>query len=375
MILIKFFNVILEIIYMPFKLLATEQKITFISRQSDVESADIKMLKECIKKELPGCKVVTLTKTIRPGIKASISYGFHMLKQMYHTATSRIVILDTYCIIISLLHHKKTTFVIQMWHALGLMKKAGYSILDQPEGRSNRLASAMKLHRNYQMILASSGNCIEAFSEVFGYPVDKICICPLPRVDLLRSEKYINCTKQSIYSCFPELVEKCTVVYAPTYRKEEEEMRIQIKRLLKEFPFEKYNLIINLHPLSEIKIDNEQVIWNAPFTTMELLTVADFVISDYSSIIFEAAIMKKPLLFFPFDLMKYQSDRDFFIDYKSEVPGPICMNTKELLEALSNYSYERDRIYLFAQKYVELSINNCTEQIVGKLKEIMEVCF
>ena len=51
------------------------------------------------------------------------------------------------------------------------------------------------------------------------------------------------------------------------------------------------------------------------------------------------------------------------------------MNAKELLEALSNYSYERDRIYLFAQKYVELSINNCTEQIVGKLKEIMEVCF
>ena len=57
-----------------------------------------------------------------------------MLRQMYHAATSEIVVLDTYCIIISLLKQRKSLKVIQMWHALGAMKKFGYSILDKGEG-------------------------------------------------------------------------------------------------------------------------------------------------------------------------------------------------------------------------------------------------
>lgn len=368
---IKIFNIILEILYIPLKLLPTRRKITFISRQSNKESVDIAMLKKAIKNNISGCEVVTLMKTLDTGVLNKILYGFHMIKQMYHIATSQIVILDTYCMVVSLLHHKKSLIVIQMWHALGLMKKAGYSILDKPEGRSSSLATAMKLHKNYDVIFASSDKCRKAMGQVFGYPISNVYTFPLPRVDLLRNIDFIKKTRNTIVKKYPILKEKKTIVYAPTYRKDEKFMERQVERLTHQFPFEEYNLICNFHPLSQMKISDKRVIVDKTFTTIELLTVADFVISDYSSIIYEAAIMEKPIIFFAFDLDEYMTDREFFIDYESEVPGPVCRNVQELMCAVRYYQYDKDQIRSFAEKYVSLSSKDCTDDITRFLKKLL----
>ena len=368
---IKIVNIILEIIYIPLKMFPSRKKITFISRQTDEESFDIMMLRKRIRKKIPDCEVVVLMKTIQPGIRHKIMYGFHMLKQMYHIATSRIVVLDTYCIVISLLHHKKRLIVIQMWHALGLMKKAGYSILDKPEGRSRALAMAMKLHKNYHVIFASSEHCRTAMGEVFGYPAKNVYSFPLPRVDLLRNPEVIGETKRKLEKKYPQLQDKETILYAPTFRKDETMMNEQVEKLISIFPYDEYNVIFKFHPLSKLRITDDRIIMDKFFSTMELLTVADYVISDYSSIIFEAAIMGKPLLFFDFDLNNYQTDREFFIDYRNEMPGPICSNAEELLLAITNYQYNKKEIISFAGKYVELSIDDCTDEITEFLKELL----
>ena len=368
---IKIFNIVLEIAYIPLKLLPTKRKITFISRQSNKESVDIVMLKEAIKRNMPNCEVVTLMKTLDTGVVNKILYGFHMIKQMYHIATSQMVILDSYCITISLLHHKKSLVVIQMWHALGLMKKAGYCILDKPEGRSCSLAMAMKLHKNYSVIFASSEKCRNAIGQVFGYPIDNIYTFPLPRVDLIRNAEFVEKRKNAIINKYPMLNAGKTIVYAPTYRKDERFMQQQVEKFILHFPFEEYNLICNFHPLSKIEVSDKRVIIDSTFTTMELLTVADYIISDYSSIVYEAAIMGKPIIFFAFDLDEYRMDREFFIDYEVEVPGPICRNAKELIYAVRHYQYDKKRIQSFAEKYVLLSRENCTDDIVSFIKKLI----
>ena len=60
-----------------------------------------------------------------------------MFKQMYHLATSRVVVLDSYCIVASVLKKKKGTTIIQMWHALGSFKKFGKSIIGKDESSVN----------------------------------------------------------------------------------------------------------------------------------------------------------------------------------------------------------------------------------------------
>lgn len=370
---IKFFNILLEIIYLPLKLMPVRKKITFISRQSNDVSIDIAMLEKAIRQDMPDCEVVTLMKTLDTGIRNKILYGLHMIRQMYHIATSQIVILDTYCMAVSLLHHKKSLIVIQMWHALGLMKKAGYSILDKPEGRSYSLAVSMKLHKNYKIIFASSEKCRKAMGEVFGYPINNVYTYPLPRVDLIRNSTFIKETQNKIIEKYPVLKERKNIVYAPTFRKDEKLMRRQVDRLLLRFPFEEYNLVCNFHPLSQIDILDDRVIVDRSFTTMELLTVATYVVSDYSSIIYEAAIMGKPIIFFAFDLDEYRTDREFFIDYEAEVPGPICRDVEELMYAINHYQFNEKRIQDFAERYVTLSSTNCTGDIVKLLKKLMYV--
>ena len=62
---------------------------------------------------------------------------------------ARVLVVDTYAIVASVLRHKSDLTVIQIWHALGAFKKFGISILGQEEGRDERIARAMRMHEGY----------------------------------------------------------------------------------------------------------------------------------------------------------------------------------------------------------------------------------
>jgi len=95
-----------------------------------------------------------------------------------------------------------------------------------------------------------------------------------------------------------------------------------------------------------------------------MLCVANAVISDYSCIIYEAAVLKKPLYFYTYDYAQYMSKRDIYIDYKKEMPGPICDTATELAQALSAKYYDYVKLEQFLNRYVEVTGNE-TENIVN----------
>ena len=101
---------VLKIIYLPFKLLKTKNKIVYISRQFNNPTLDFTLLKNAISEEDGNVENVILTKRMEKGFLNSISYVLHIFKQMYHVATAKVVIVDTYCIVVSVLKHKKEPF-------------------------------------------------------------------------------------------------------------------------------------------------------------------------------------------------------------------------------------------------------------------------
>ena len=104
---------------------------------------------------------------------------------------------------------------------------------------------------------------------------------------------------------------------------------------------------------------------------MEMYSISDYVISDYSSIIYEAGIMNKSLIFYAFDLDKYKDSRDFFIDYNKEVPGPIVKNKKELKSFLDNPDYSKYKNRNMISKYVDLTIDNYSKNMVNEIKKVL----
>ncbi len=366
--IVKLFKLLLNVIYLFFKLFKRRNQITLISRESNEINVDFKLLERELKKELKDYKIVVLCKKM----DNKFLYAFHMLKQMYHISRSKVVILDTYCIAISVLKHKKGLKVIQIWHALGLMKKAGYAILDKNEGRGSKESELMDMHKNYSFIYASSKNCIDSFSQVFNYDKKYIKSVPLPRIDLLKDKKHQEENKKKIYEKYPSLNNnKINIIYAPTFRKNEEVMNHAINDLCENIDYKKYNLVIKLHPLSNLNISYDEVIVDKCFDTMDMFSISDYVISDYSSVIYEAGIMKKKLIFYAFDLDEYKDNRDFFIDYNNDLPGPIIKNGKELKSFLNNPDYSKYKDKDLIGKYVDLNIKNYTSNMVNEIKKLL----
>ena len=112
----QLFKFNLRVVYFILKLFPIKKnKIVFISRQSNNPSFDFLMLKNELLKINSSFEIVIITKKIEKGFKNYISYYFNLYKQMYHLSTSKVCIVDSYCIPVSILKHKKELKIIQIY--------------------------------------------------------------------------------------------------------------------------------------------------------------------------------------------------------------------------------------------------------------------
>lgn len=371
--ILKIVILLMRFIYFFIKLLPTRNKVTMISRQSNKPTSDFLLLKKEIEKQT-SFKVVMLTKKLEPSIFKKFLYVFHILRQMYHIATSKVVLLDSYCLPVSLLHHKKKLLVIQMWHAMGSLKKFGYSVVEtdtassafknkMTKDRKKSIVKVMRMHKGYDYILTSSDESAPHFAEAFGYPLEKMVVIPLPIVDLLTDVSYQKQMEDEIKNSYPEMRKRKNIVYVPTFRPEEKEDKIQ--ELIDSVDYEHYNLIIKLHPLTKLNHYDERVIWDKQFTSQDMLLASDIIISDYSAIIYEASLLNKPLYFYIYDYNEYVKMRDFYTDFKKELPGFMSGEAKKIIDAITSEKYDLKKIKAFQEKYVNITDKKACERIVA----------
>lgn len=362
-VIITIFKFFLNLIYDFMKIFSVKKKVVILSRQSNEKTLDIKLLEEEIVKQDQKMEVVCLCRSIKESFTGKIRYMLHMMRQMYHIATAKIVVVDGYCMGVSLLKHRKDIVVVQMWHALGSLKKFGYSIFGKEEGHNEKMARLMNMHRNYDIVFTSSSVCIKNFAEAFDCSENIIHVESLPRVDVIRDKKHYRNTREKILKTYPQMQEKKNIVYAPTFRKNEGIERAAIEKLIDSVDLCKYNLIIKTHPLTSLDIRDSRVINDIKYSSIDMFTAADFIILDYSAIVYEASLMEKPVFFYVYDFDKYKEGRDFYINYEKEMPGFISRYPHEVIDAIRSEQYDIKRIRDFADKYIEKR-NNCTYDMV-----------
>lgn len=360
----------LNIIYFFLKLLPISNKIVMISRQSNNISIDFSLLKRELDKEY---KVICLCKTLdgkeNAGIFDRVRYGFHMFRQMYHLATSKVCILDSYCPTVSILKHKKRLTIIQMWHSIGTMKKFGYSILDAKSTKQKKIAEVLNMHKNYDIVLCAGKAYKEQLAEGFNCSLDIIEIASLPRLDLLNDMKFEKNIKSKIYDDYPILSKKKNVIYCPTFRDSNIKFNEALDNLVKNFDFSKYNLIVKLHPVVKMNVTlDKRVITADKYSTFEMLFVADKIISDYSCVIYEAGIKNIPIYFYNYDVEEYIGSRGIWLSL-DELPGFYSGNASEIVSQLEK-EYDRVKYSNFFNKYID-NTRNCTKKVVKIIKKYM----
>lgn len=350
-----------------------QERVLIMSRQADSPSLDIEMLTDELKDR--NIDTVVLCKKMQGGAAGALKYMGELLKQMKYLASSKVVVLDSYNIPVSILKRKEETQVIQMWHALGAMKKFSRSILDMPEGKSSEIANAMKMHEGYDYIFTSSEASRPGFAEAFGYAPEKLTVMSLPRVDALLDSERQTRLRNIIKSTYSKLMAPETIVYAPTLRTGKD-MTDAVESLINSIDSEKYNLIIKMHPLTEINLNGEyaeNVIIDYNFQTIDMFAIADYVITDYSAITYEASLMGLPIYFYAFDKDEYLEGRTFYLDYEQDMPGPILETAEQVAKEIQSSkkleSYQK-KSQAFADKYIEKR-ENCTKEIADLIEELL----
>lgn len=354
-ILISILKIGLRLLYAPLKLLKSKNQIVYLSRQSNEKSLDMQLLEKAIAQQDSSVNQVFRLKMIDDCLAAKIKYCLSIIGDMYYLATSKVAVLDTYSVTVSCLKHKKDLKVIQMWHALGAVKKFGLQSVGTKEGRDEKISNAMCMHKNYDFVIAPSAQTAKFYMQGFGVEQSKIKICPMPHVDYILDGK---AKTSEFYSLNPGMGDKKIVLYLPTFRNREQYV---VQSLKIEFEDKKdYQLIISHHPLSKVKKD-EKYTPKGDFTSFELMKIADIIITDYSACAFEAALLMKPLYFFVPDYDEYMNDRGINVDIKEEMGSAVFENADELMRAVENGGYDMDSLYRFKEKYVETPKNSSSE--------------
>ncbi len=345
----------------------TKNKILYLSRQSDVKSQDMLMLEGGIKKVSPETQQIFRLKKLKDESAISLSYIFSIFGDMWEMASAKVVITDTYSIPVSCLNHKKETKIIQIWHAMGAVKQFSLQAAGKSQGRDSGVAKAMHMHENYDYVLAPSEATADIYCQAFGCKKENIKILSLPRVDvIMNGEK----RREEFLELNPDFDDKKIVAYVPTFRDNDE---VYTKKLVDAFDTcEKYKLAVSAHPLSKSAQDGLNNI-KGDFSSLDLMKLADVVITDYSACAFEAAMLKKTLYFYVPDYEIYKAEQGLNVDVLTEISGASFMNEVDLVSAISNGGYDFDLLSAFADKYVENKNTNNTELLADFICSLLEV--
>ena len=357
------------------------KKVSIISRESDSKTPDVAMLEAELLRR--GCDVRVMSKllTKEKSLKA-LGYIGHVIGQEAAILGSDVVVLDTYCIPASMIPHRKGTKVVQMWHALGAIKKFGWQTVGKEGGSSEKTARLMKMHKGYDYVVCASDVTAEHFCEAFKTDRSRIVKYGLPRIDYIKSvasgDRH-DALLGRIYKVYLQLKnDKKTILYAPTFRKGK---AVDVQKLIDALGPEKYNIVVKLHPLYRGKIEKTEgefdtVIFDEVFSSNDWLAKADVIISDYSSFVIESTLADKPLLIYAYDLEEYEASTGLNIDFAGEAIAPYVFRdpvslAKAVDEACaSDGAYDLDALRAFRSRYIDIPTDNCTTALADFIESL-----
>jgi CDP-glycerol glycerophosphotransferase len=271
---------------------------------------------------------------------------------------------------------RETTYV-QTWHGTPL-KRMGF---DSP-GLERAGPAVRRQHRamirRWSALLAPSEYFVETFAKAYGYQ-GEIVRAGLPRNDLLVrgvDEAWVATKKQELG--LP--ADRRIVLYCPTFRdharrlKAPYELPIEIDRMRRALGHHDH-LVLRTHYLDSYRLSAK----HASFVTdlsrhpdvTELMLLADVLVTDYSSVMFDFANTGRPMVFFAYDYETYaRGERGTYFDLRPVAPGPVVTTTDELIRSLQEVEDDvaryKERYAAFRARFCEYETGHAAEHVVQR---------
>jgi CDP-ribitol ribitolphosphotransferase len=370
------------LIYNLCRLLPIKRKRVFcIKTHDDGEGSNVSIVERALRGLEEGYTFSYLTQSDTTavkslsGIKVLLSFFFF---KPFELARAEIILMDNVFLPYAYIHRRKGSKVIQLWHGTGTIKKFGQ---DCNTGKLKELEK--RANANITHLIVNSPAMKELYAAAFGVSKELVYPIGLPKTDeLLQCIQRIAATganpeKEYIYRKYKIPKNKKLILYAPTFRDEMEQnpRLIELIKELSEALSEEYFFGLRLHPFIAHSYAREQLGENLCQLSFEkdataVLLAADMLITDYSSIIFEYCLLRRPMLFFAYDFDEFSDrGRGFYYNYDEYVPGPVAYSSRELIEILRKKDFDLTKIEKFLSDNYLYMDGNATKRLLELIEQ------
>ncbi len=297
-----------------------------------------------------------------------------LIKSIYHLATARVIFVDNYFGFLTVTEFNSDVKVVQLWHAAGAIKRFG---LHDPTIQSRSARAHKRFRAVYQRftdVVIGSDQMGDIFKQAFDLTESQLLRTGVPRTDFFFDHKRVEHAVELVTEKYPQIEAKKVILYAPTFRDSEigsAGLHLDLGALYQAF-HGTHVILLRLHPAVRrgfsIEGYSDFIIDVSSYPNMnDLLVVADYLISDYSSIPFEFSLLNRPMIFYSYDLDDYVDERGFWVDYEANMPGPVVTSTDGLIEQISVDQFDLAKVEQFSKLWNTYSTGQSAKLLVDRI--------
>jgi teichoic acid ribitol-phosphate primase len=361
-------------------------------------SGNLVAIRDALQRLHPEIPLVVLAHAPRRGWRGLAAAALAAFLSGWHLATARAFVVDDYFFPMYVIRPRPGTTRMQVWHACGAFKKFGYSVLDRAFGADPAAVAAYPIHTNYDVCLVSAARFAPSYAEAFRQPVERfVASLGIPRTDLFFDEARRVAAAAAVRARFGIPTNRRIILYAPTFRgARTTEARapedLDLAALEGDLGAD-HVILLRQHPFvqarggsipTEARAASAAGARGAPSGASrgtsfvidvsewpdinELMLVSDILVTDYSSAIFEFALLGRPMAFFAPDHAAYERERGFYLDWPADLPGPVLETTQDLATYLRTGAFDLERVGRFAAASFDVAdgqaSRRCVEEVV-----------
>lgn len=328
--------VLLRALGLVFDRFPMRRRVVLATARVPVLEGNLAFIAAAIARRRPDVATVTLAEPYGYGLRAKLGYLLRVIRGLYYLRTSPLFVVDNAYLPVHVAPHRPATTVVQVWHAVGAMKRFGADTargLVEPERTF--------LHRHYDAVVASGEAARGPYAAAFRTPVERIVALGTPRTDLFFDAAALAAARRRIVAAHPRLATGRVVLYAPTFRGRGRAKRpapgLDARRLRDALPAGDV-LVLKTHPNLDpglVPTEGFDVVVDPASEINDVLAASDVLVTDYSSSIFEWALLRRPLVVLTGDLAAFERDPGLYLDVRRELIGELVDDPADLPAAIA----------------------------------------
>lgn len=355
--------------------LPLRRRVLLATAHAPAIGGNLAIIRDELRRRMPRVPIDEVAHRPADGIVARLAAACHGVLAGYRLARSRLVVVDDYYFPLYAIRPRPGTTVVQAWHASGAFKKFGYSLAGKTFGADAAVLRHVRIHSNYDLCLVSSERVIPHYAEAFGLPTDRFTSrIGVPRTDPLLDPGWRERTEADVRARYTIPEGKRVILYAPTFRGE----RTTAARFADELDLgllardlgRDHVMLLRLHPFVRSRAGigpgaEAFVIDVSDHPDIHaLMLISDVLVTDYSSAIFEWSLLERPMAFFAPDHAAYERERGFYLDYATDLPGPVFERTEDLAAWLRGGEIDLDPVRRFRDASFDVADGRAAERFV-----------